>query len=521
MAAEGPARDITTIDDFALTMGQLYNDAASAWGFGPSQVQWHHEPAERVSHSFEGYARQLVEGNGAVAAIMGVRTLAFSLVRFQYQRMRGSRGTTLFGMPSLSLLETPYPGGSTQDFLMRLMQDADLAGNAYTTNVIGPDGPELMRLRPDWVQIILMPVETSYGGFLGWRRVGYTYHDGGIEQCPPERVALFDVKEVAHFAPDPDPFARYRGQSWLTAVLREIINDKMMEKHKTKFFENAATPNISVALSDQVTPAQFQEFKEKMNLDHRGVNNAYKTLFLGGGADVKVIGANLQQIDFDSIQGRGESRMAARAGVPPVIVGLTEGLKQATYSNYGQAMRRFGDLTMASLWANVCSSMQTLVPSPGADARLWYDTRDIAFLRDDAKSRAEVQQVRAATINIYITAGFEPSTAVAAAVAEDETLLVHTGLTSVQLQPPGTSADGTSTTGTDTGGDTGGDADDDADPDDTPAPATSAGGTNAAAAPALVRGAEPPETGPTDAVDRVLVATNGHPHPRLSPDGKD
>ena len=254
---------------------------------------------------------------------------------------------------------------------------------------------------------------------------------------PPEEVALLDISKVAHFAPDPDPLATYRGQSWMTAVLREIINDKAMEKHKTKFFENAAIPNISVSLSDAVTPAQFREFTAAMDLEHRGVENAYRTLYLGGGADVKVIGANLQQIDFESIQGRGETRLAARAGVPPVIVGLSEGLHQATYSNYSQAMRRFGDITMASLWGNAPGSLQVLVPPPGNDARLWYDTRHVAFLRDDAKARAEVESIRASTINIYITAGFTPESAVEAAVAEDATLLVPTGLVSVQLQPPG------------------------------------------------------------------------------------
>jgi phage portal protein BeeE len=489
-------RDIVTIDDYATALSGLYADTAAVWGFAPGSPQWKYEPAERVSYSFEGYASQLVDSNGAVAAIIGVRVLAFSLVRFAHQRLRNGRPAGLFGMPNLGLLERPFPGGTTQDLLMRMMQDVDLAGNAYVTAITGIGGPELLRLRPDWVQIILLPITKATGEIIGYRRVGYTYHEGGIELCPPEEVALFDVREVAHFAPDPDPSARFRGQSWLTAAIREIINDKMMERHKTKFFENAATPNISVALSDAITPAQFAEFKEKMDLEHRGVDNAYKTLFLGGGADVKVIGAQLQQIDFAAIQGRGETRIAARAGVPPIIVGLSEGLSASTYSNYGLAMRRFGDLTMAALWRNAAGSLETLVPPPGSDARLWYDTRDVAFLRDDAKARADVAAVKAGTISSYITSGFTPESAVEAADAEDPTLLVHTGLVSVQLQPPGQAAPTAS-------GDGGG----------TPAP-TTAPATNGTKAVRL--GKEPPETGELDAVDRQLHLTGQHPHPRLA-----
>lgn len=486
--ADDPARDITTTDDFALTMGQMYAGTAAGFGFGPAQLQWMHEPAEQVQHSFEGYARQLMESNGAVASIIGVRVLAFSLIRFAFQRMRNGRGTNLFGTPALSLLEVPYEGGTTQDMLMRMMMDCDLAGNSYMTRAIGPYGPMLVRMRPDWVQIMLMPILARSGERIGWQRVGYTYHEGGIEQCRPEDVALFATNEVSHFAPDPDPFGTYRGQSWLTSVLREIVNDKAMERHKTRFFENAATPNISVALSDSVTPEQFAAFKAKMDVEHRGVDNAYKTLYLGGGADVKVIGAQLHQIDFATIQGRGETRMAARAGVPSILVGLSEGMSASTYNNYSSAMRRFGDLTMASLWSNVAGSMATLVPPPGSDSRLWYDARDVAFLREDSKARADVAQVKATTINVYITAGFTPESAVAAAAAEDETLLVHTGMVSVQLQPPGTPNPGAPGTPT---------------PAAVPAPAA----TNAA----------PPEGGahddgpPLDAVDRTLrtTSTNG------------
>lgn len=496
---EVPTRDILTIDDYANAVGDLVYGGASSFGFGPSQVNWQYEPAERVSHSFEGYARSLYEGNGLVYAIMGVRILAFSLVRFSFQAMRGGRPGKLYGTPALGQLERPWVGGTTQDLLMRIMLDADIAGNAYVTKATGPDGPEVIRLRPDWVQIILMPIILPDGAIVGWRRVGYTYHDGGIDICPPEHVALFSTNEVAHFAPRPAPGAIYRGESWMTAAIREITNDKMMERHKTKYFENAATPNISVALHESITPEAFAEFKEKMNIEHRGWENAYKTLFLGGGADVQVIGATLDKINFASLQGRGETRVAAIAGVPPIIVGLSEGLSSSTYSNYGQAMRRFGDLTMASLWGNVAGSLATIVPPPGSDSRLWYDARDVAFLREDAAQRAAVEAQKASTINIYITAGFTPESAVDAVEAEDPTLLVHTGLVSVQLQPPGQAAEPAANPAPA------------ADPPAAPPAADAAGGRTDPPAPARRDIALT-----VDRTDRALMYANAHPHPALA-----
>ena len=774
-------RQILTTDDYAWAVTQAVMDAGISGSLSPHSTTWQNEPVERIGASMEAYASQLYASNGLVFAVMSCRMLAFSLVRMQWQAMRSGRPDKLFGTPSLAAVETPYLSGTTATLLGRSILDADLAGNSYH---VRDGGTGVIRLRPDWVQIILMPIELG-GGFAGWRKVGYTYHDGGIAACPPEDVAIFTANEVAHWTPYPDPLATFRGMSWLTPVIREIENDKATERHKTRFWENAATPSLSVSLDKTVTPKAFAEFKAAMEVEHTGLDNAYKclhpdtdvamwdgrrvpargvapgdvlvawrngaavpgavtaaewqppspivtvttqrgrvirtndrhpflvagqtgaatrwdapkwidaadlrpghllttglgfgdedtptdltrhdawllgaltgdgcmvsstpvvsawddgvrgrlgrghdlrstgkghdyrivgvtklarehglmgarswekripeavmvgpatvraaflsglvdtdghvsdpgkrtsmelgitsvsrelladaqhlfaalgvntslsqcakpgrysergawrlcafgngqaqtlvevldlaaaakrarlaayaaigpsnardssrydrivsveigeaeptiglevadahthvtggvvthnTLYLGGGADVKVVGANLQQLDFQSVQGRGETRVAAAGGVPPIIVGLSEGLNASTYSNYGQAIRRFADLTMAYLWAGFCGTLQTILPPPGSDARLWYDTRDVAFLRADRKDAAEIEQTKAATIVGLVNGGFTPDSAIEAVESEDMRLLVHTNLVSVQLQPPGTVA---------------------------------------------------------------------------------
>ena len=67
----------------------------------------------------------------------------------------------------------------------------------------------------------------------------------------------------------------------------------------------------------------------------------------------------------------------------------------------------------------------------------------MAFLREDVSDQAKILQLRQATIGGYIRDGFTPASAIAAVLAGDEGLLVHTGLVSVQLQPPGTALPGT------------------------------------------------------------------------------
>jgi hypothetical protein len=72
---------------------------------------------------------------------------------------------------------------------------------------------------------------------------------------------------------------------------------------------------------------------------------------------------------------------------------------------------------------------------PG-DAELWYDDRDIKALQEDQEDSARIMQIDASSAQTLVNSGFTPESSVAAIAARDLTLLVHTGLLSVQLQDP-------------------------------------------------------------------------------------
>ncbi|ASU81512.1 phage portal protein [Nocardiopsis gilva YIM 90087] len=435
-------RHITTIEDYAAALSSFMYNGHTYGVSGGAGVQQtlNGSPAERIGSNLTAYATQAYAGNGVVFACMAVRMLVFSSIRFQYQQLANGRPGRLFGNAALSLVEEPWPGGTTQDLLLRMIQDADLAGNSYWTR----RGDELVRLRPDWVDIVLEPRQDR-GGVLGYRKIGYLYHENGPQSGSDPIPLLPD--EVAHFAPTPDPLATYRGMSWLTPVLREITTDGQMMLHKAKFFENAATPNLAVSLKETVTLEQFKDFMEVLEANHKGVQNAYETMYLGGGADVKVVGADLKQLDFKAVQGAGETRIAAAAGVPPVVVGLSEGMQGSSLNagNYGQARRRLADVTIHPLWQNAAGSLAPLLPRRSG-ARFWYDTRDVPFLREDRKDQAEIQLSEASTISMLTREGYTHESAKAAVIANDWDLLEHTGLFSVQLQEPGANLNDTAAT---------------------------------------------------------------------------
>jgi hypothetical protein len=288
--------------------------------------------------------------------------------------------------------------------------------------------------------------------------LGYYYMPGG----PGGRgrgVVLFP-EEVAHYAPIPDPDFNFLGQSWITPLIRDVSADQAMTEHKRQFMVNAATPNLVIRFDPTVTLDQVKDFKAVVEEDHAGAFNAYKTLYLGGGADAVVVGKDFQQLDFAATQGKGESRLAAAAGVPPSWVGFSEGLQGSALNagNFGAARRRFGDGTMNHLWGNAAASLEGLVLDPvnAPGASLWYDTRAVGFLREDAADVAEIQAREAATIVGLVKDGFEWNSVVAAVKNHDWSRLKHTGLLSVQLQPPMSDQPDTGTPGTPGAGQPGG-----------------------------------------------------------------
>lgn len=392
---------------------------------------------EGIGADFVNLVSQAYKGNAIVFACELTRMQLFSEARLQWRQLRNGRPGDLFGTPELAILERPWPGGTTGDLLGRMIQDADFGGTAFVGRPM-EQRDRLMRMRPDWVTIVLgsqdEPDEAVYA--MDAEFLGVIYHPGGQGSGRTPIPLLAD--EVACWAPTPDPLAAYRGMSWLTPILSEIQADRAATDHKLAFFHNGATLQTVVTLGAEVGPEAFKKFVARLDAGHTGVANAYRTLVLGGGADVKVVGADLKQLDFKATQGAGETRIAAASGVHPVVAALSEGMAGSSLNagNFNAAKRLVADRTLRPLWRSACAALSSIVEAPPG-AELWFDERDISFLQEDRKDAADIEFVKAQTVRQLIEAGFEPGSVVAAVEAEDMNLLRHTGRVSVQLQTPG------------------------------------------------------------------------------------
>ena len=184
--------------------------------------------------------------------------------------------------------------------------------------------------------------------------------------------------------------------------------------------------------------AALAEFVAKFKEQHEGADMAYKTLFLGGGADVTLNGADMKQIDFKATQGAGETRIAAAGGMHPVIVGLSEGLAGSSLNagNFDAAKRLTADKTLRPLWRMASAALEVLT-TPPEGAELWTDDRDIAFLRDDSTDLAAIASQNAQTLRTLTDGGWTAESAKKYLETSNIMSLEHSGYLSVQLQAPG------------------------------------------------------------------------------------
>jgi phage portal protein BeeE len=445
----------SSIDDYYSNIWQ------PAWAqMGGVTQTYAHMRVTEVSNTLPGYMAALRGCPPAFAAQM-VRALVLSQARFTFRRLI-DRGTTkrkgsTFGGRELSLLEHPWPNGTTGQLLTMMEWHAGLAGNAFVTNRT----PGRLRvLRPDWVVVVYgshqEPEDAAMA--LDGELLGYAYCNGGVV-APGNgtitgtfnQVHTLLPDEVAHYtaAGLTNPEGGGIGMSWLTPALRDMQVDRAAAEHKLLFFKNAATPNMVVKGIPATDPNQFNEIVDLLESQHAGVTNAFKTLYLSAGADATVVGTNFQQMDLKALTGLGETRISSLSRVPASLLGISEGLQGSSLNsgNFDSSRRVFADTWVSPTLQDYAASLAPLVNVP-SDAELWPDTTDMPILRDDSKAAAEIAQIKVAAIVAAVNAGFDADSAVQAIWPDSG--LKHTDLLSVQLQAPGAGAP-PATAPTDTG----------------------------------------------------------------------
>jgi phage portal protein BeeE len=436
--AEGSSRFVMDqyITDYLFPSQGQFTYNGQNYPFGGLAQTANGPKIKELSRTLPGYTAAALRCPPVFAAQMK-RAMVLSQARFCFRaRQESATPRKIFGNRDLGVLERPWTNATQGELISRMEWHAGFAGNSYVTNW---EPNRLRVLRPDWVGIVYgSRLEPDDAGFaLDGEVIGYAYQNGGFGGQNRNQVRTLRPEEVAHWSPLPDPLSPGIGMSWVTPAVRDMQGDQAMTEHKLRFFENGASLNLVIKGLPAVTKEQFDEIVDRIEAGHTGVRNAYKTLYLNAGADVTVVGADLQQLDFANTQGKGETRLAMLSGVPAPILQISEGLSGSSLNegNFAAARDLWADSWILPTLQDMARALSPMVRIP-TDSELWTDTSDMPILRVAAKDMATILQLNATTIGGLVKDGFTPESSVKAVIAQDMNLLKPIpGWISVQMRP--------------------------------------------------------------------------------------
>ncbi len=241
--------------------------------------------------------------------------------------------------PLAMLCARPNPDMSADEFHDLNTVFFNLAGSVYiylerpNENAL----PTAMyTFRPDRMRII--PDK-------GNRIKGYVYipEGGNIQDAIP--ILPADMMHVKNPNPGDKLGGLGDGLSPLKASAQSIDVDNSVTAYLKRFFERGTMFQGILKLNMPLDDAQIARLKERWKQQYGGVENWDEIGILDQFGEYQRISPTFDEMGFESIDERNETRTLGPLGVPPILIGARVGLKHATYANFEAARKLFWEDT--------------------------------------------------------------------------------------------------------------------------------------------------------------------------------
>lgn len=232
-----------------------------------------------------------------------VATLPIGFVRNVGDRVEGLAADD----PLMRLLRRrPNDWQSSSQFRRMMQANVLLRGNAYAEIVrAGRRITNLMPLDPAHVK----PVRRPEG------KIVYEH------RAPGRGVRVLSQRDVFHLRGL--SINGLEGLSVLGQAREAVGSSAMAERHAARLFSNGATPGSVVEHPQTLSDGAVQRLMEGLE-EHRGADNAHKTLVLEEGMKWKPTTMNAKDLQFVELRQLTRRDIAMFFGVPPHMIGDTE-----------------------------------------------------------------------------------------------------------------------------------------------------------------------------------------------------
>jgi HK97 family phage portal protein len=244
--------------------------------------------------------------------------------------------------PLAMLVARPNPHQSWTSFQSYATLYLNLGGSCYIylDRDNKPDGPVvgMYPLRTDHVNIVA-------GKVKGQHTVkGYVYKPDGVRQGKtylPEDIMHIKIPNALD-----SMGALGQGQAPLDAASKSLDVDQEVTSFLKLFFEHGMMPPMAFKFDMTIDETTAAEAKERYKEIYGGTEGMLEPLILDSRGEIEKLGYSFEELGFEHIDNRNESRVLMPFGVPPILLGTRFGMERATDTNYKNARKQFWQDTM-------------------------------------------------------------------------------------------------------------------------------------------------------------------------------
>lgn len=270
--------------------------------------------------------------------------------------------------PLRRLIAQPNEVTNEVEFNKLQLVHLDLAGSCFALITRSRAGipVELWPVRPDLVRVIPDPTDR-----LGWRW-GYVLDPKTSPRTadiiPVDRADMIQIKY-------PNPLDPHFGQAPMRAITRAVSVDNAQTDYVDDLLRNDATPRTLVTTQNEIDDTLIDRLTDRW-MRKLGGRNRGRPMFMQQGMDVKVLGLDLDKLQFGDLTSMSEARVCMGLGVQPILVGAKVGLDRSTFANFREAERSF--------WSDTAMDLQRMFNAV-------YRTQLLPFFQGVGRERVQTR----------------------------------------------------------------------------------------------------------------------------------
>jgi HK97 family phage portal protein len=332
--------------------------------------------AHWVLGDFESFVGEGFNANSVIysAVMYKAKSVIQAPLRAWVGDAYGQRRPSDPGSPLSRLFLKPNSYQSSAEFSMLNVVYLNISGNCFLLMKRlkrGGEPYEVVSLRPDRVRIV-----PGTGGIKGWL---YIPMNRTIEDAVP--ILPEDLIHVKL----PNPMDPYEGMGFGLSPVSPLARSGDVDNNVTAFlkifFQYGTMTSGILKFDVPLEEEDVQRIKARWREQHGSFENWGDIGVTDQSGTFQRTGLTFQEMGFEALDDRNETRILGPFGVPPILIGARSGLKHSTYSNYDQARTAFWQDTLIPELVLFETEFQLALSSPAEFPA--YDVSRVPALRTD------------------------------------------------------------------------------------------------------------------------------------------